>query len=204
MLDQRGDAEKLPRWYVVYLRSRHEKRVHEKLLLRGIESFQPTIAEVRQWSDRKKIIEVPLFPGYDFVRIDLREKVKVMEVEGVVRFVSIRNRPTPVPDEQVGALKKVLVSPATLRKEWDIHRGQDVEVIGGPFAGVRGTILREKGLTRVVIAIDCIEQAVSVEVPASFLRKPQQMPAGITIAGRLLLLILGVQGVLHNLGTTLC
>jgi transcription antitermination factor NusG len=93
------------RWYVLYLRSRYEKRVHEELQRRGIESFLPTIMEVRQWSDRKKKVEMPLFPGYDFVRIDLKERVRVLEVDGVVKFVSIGDsRPVPVPDKQIESL----------------------------------------------------------------------------------------------------
>jgi transcription antitermination factor NusG len=156
-----------PRWYVLYLRSRYEKRVHEELLRRGIESFLPVVTEVRQWSDRKKKVEVPLFPGYDFVRIELTQKLRVLQVEGVVKFVSIGNsRPDPVPDEQIESLKLVIVTPRTLRKENPLHGGELVRVKSGPLAGAQGFVVRAKNSTRVVISIESIQQAVSVEVSA--------------------------------------
>ena len=153
------------RWYVLYLRSRYEKRVHEELEERGIESFQPIVTEVRQWSDRKKKVEVPLFPGYHFVRIELREKTRVLQVDGVVRFVSIREHPSPVPDEQIESLKLIIATPKTIRREKSpLNHGELVKVKSGPFAGAQGIVVRAKNSTRVVIAIDSIQQAVSVEV----------------------------------------
>ncbi len=158
------------RWYVLYLRSRYEKRVHDELERSGIESFLPMITEVRQWSDRKKKVEAPLFPGYDFVRIELKEKIRVLEVDGVVKFVAIGTaRPTPVPDDQIESLKLVIATPKTLRKENPLHVGEVVKVKSGPFAGAQGIVMRSNNATRVVISIDTIQQAVSVEVEAGLL-----------------------------------
>ena len=156
-----------PRWYVLYLRSRYEKRVHEELLRRGIESFLPTTIEIRQWSDRKKKVEAPLFPGYDFVRIELSQKLRVLEVDGVVKFVAIGSaRPEPVPDEQIESLRLVIASPKTLRKESPLNEGEVVRVKSGPFAGAQGIVVRAKNSTRVVISIEAIQQAISIEVAA--------------------------------------
>ena len=164
------------RWYVLYLRSRYEKRVHEELVQRGIESFQPIVTEVRQWSDRKKKVEVPLFPGYDFVRIELTQKLRVLEVDGVVKFVAIGTaNPTPVPDGQIESLKLVIASPKTIRKEKSpLDHGELVKVMSGPFAGAQGIVVRAKNSTRVVISIDSIQQAVSVEVAAEQLEPVNQ------------------------------
>ena len=164
------------RWYVLYLRSRYEKRVHEELVQRGIESFQPIVTEVRQWSDRKKKVEVPLFPGYDFVRIELTQKLRVLEVDGVVKFVAIGTaNPTPVPDGQIESLKLVIASPKTIRKEKSpLDHGELVKVKSGPFAGAQGIVVRAKNSTRVVISIDSIQQAVSVEVAAEQLEPVNQ------------------------------
>jgi transcription antitermination factor NusG len=154
------------RWYVLYLRSRYEKRVHEELEKRGIESFLPLVMEVRQWSDRKKKVDMPLFPGYDFVRIELSQKLRVLEVDGVVKFVAIGSaRPEPVPDEQIESLKLVIASPKTLRKENPMKGGEVVRVKSGPLAGAQGIVVRTKGAARLVISIDSIKQAVSVEIP---------------------------------------
>ncbi len=157
------------RWYVLYLRSRYEKRVDEELKRRGIESFLPTVIETRQWSDRKKKVELPLFPGYEFVRIDLKERLQALQVDGVVRFVSVRDHPCPVPDEQIESLKLVVASPKTIRREQPLKEGELVEVKTGPFAGLQGIVVRSKNLTRVVISITSIQQAVSVEVPSGLL-----------------------------------
>jgi len=172
------------RWYVLYLRSRFEKRVHEELLERGIESFLPTVTEMRQWSDRKKKVVAPLFPGYDFVRIELTQKTRVLGVDGVVKFVAIGSaRPTPVPDEQIESLKVVIASPKTLRKENPLREGELVKVKSGPFAGAQGIVVKAKNSTRVVISIDAIQQAVSVEVSANEVeavvvhQKPEDSPS---------------------------
>ncbi len=157
-----------PRWYVLYLRSRFEKRVHEELLRRGVESFLPMIWEVRQWSDRKKKVEMPLFPGYEFVRIELKEKIRVLQVDGVVRFVSVREHPSPVPDKQIESLKLIVGgSPKSIRREQPLNEGEMVKVKSGPFAGAQGIVVRAKNSTRVLISIGVIQQAVSVEVPGS-------------------------------------
>ena len=109
---------------------------------------------------------MPLFPGYDFVRIELTEKLRVLEVEGVVRFVSIGSaRPEPVPDGQIESLKLVIASPKTLRKENPLKGGEVVKVKSGPFAGAQGIVVRAKGTARLVISIESIQQAVSVEIP---------------------------------------
>jgi transcription antitermination factor NusG len=169
-------------WYVLYLRSRYEKRVHAELMNRGIESFLPTAIETREWSDRKKKVEMPLFPGYDFVRIDLKERLRVLEVDGVVKFVSIGNsRPERVPDAQIESLKLVIAAPKTLRKENPLQGGELVRVKSGPLAGAQGIVVRAKNSTRVVISIDSIQQAVSVEVPSELLETIQvagQVKAG--------------------------
>jgi transcription antitermination factor NusG len=163
-------------WYVLYLRSRYEKRVHGELMKRGIESFLPTVMEMRQWSDRKKKVEMPLFPGYDFVRINLKERLRVLEVDGVVKFVSIGNsRPDPVPNDQIESLKLVIATPKTLRKENPLQGGELVRVKSGPFAGAQGIVVRAKNSTRVAISIDSIHQAVSVEVASELLETIQMV-----------------------------
>lgn len=166
------------RWYVLYLRSRYEKRVHEELEKRGIESFLPLVTELRQWSDRKKKVEVPLFPGYDFVHIELSQKPRVLEVDGVVKFVAIGSaRPEPVPDEQIESLKLVIAAPKSLRKENPFKGGALVRVKAGPFAGAQGVVVRSQNATRVVITIESIQQAVSVEVQANMV---ELLPKDVT------------------------
>lgn len=171
------------RWYVLYLRSRYEKKVHDELERRGIESFLPTVVETRQWSDRKKKVRVPLFPGYHFVKIELTQKLRVLEVVGVVRIVSIRGRPSPVPDEQIESLKLIIASPRTIRRENPLSGGELVKVKSGPFAGAQGIVVRTKNSTRVVVSLESIQQAVSVEVDAAALELAQPQAKAVMDEG---------------------
>ena len=85
-------------WYAVYVRSRHEKKVHQLLLEKGVESSLPLIKITRKWSDRKKKVEIPLFRGYVFVRIDVGiDKLNILQTDGVVKFIGILNKPSKIP-----------------------------------------------------------------------------------------------------------
>ena len=96
------------RWYAIYVRSRHEKQVYSALLQQEIETYLPLAHTIRQWADRKKKVYLPLFAGYVFVRIDLRENLKVLTVDGVVRIVGCGSKPIPIPDEQIHAIRLIL------------------------------------------------------------------------------------------------
>ncbi len=166
----------LSNWYAVYTRSHHEKKIAAQLCREQVEVFLPLRTTLKQWSDRKKKVEVPLFPGYDFVRIALTQKLRVLEVDGVVKFVAIGSaNPTPVPDGQIESLKLVVASPKTIRKEKSpLNHGELVKVKSGPFAGAQGIVVRARNSTRVVISIESIQQAVSVEVAAEQLEPVNQ------------------------------
>ncbi len=158
----------IARWYALYLRSRYEKKVHTQLLRKGVEAFLPLAEEVHIWSDRKKKVKAPLFPGYVFVKTDLRDRVPIVQVDGVVRFVSIRGKPSPIPDEQIKWIKIVTGHTAHVRKETYLSLGKRVRVVAGPFRGIEGFIVEVKGSTRVVIALEAIAQAISVDVAPEF------------------------------------
>jgi transcription antitermination factor NusG len=166
--DDSGNLTEVPRdqvrWYAIYVRSRFEKKVHAGLQENKVESFLPLVEEVRKWSDRKKRIEMPLFPGYLFVRIDLRDRLRVLTVDGVVKFVGIRHHPSPVPAEQIRWVKIVIGHPEKLKREPYVSEGEVVQIVAGPFNGIRGLVQRVNKNTRVIISLDTIAQAVSVEV----------------------------------------
>jgi transcription antitermination factor NusG len=156
------------KWYALYLRSRYEKRVHADLTKQEIESFLPLIEEEHVWSDRKKRVRAPLFRGYLFVRTDLRDRYSILQTGGVVRFVGAGGHPSAIPDEQIDWVRIVAGHPARIKREPSLMAGDRVKVIGGPFQGITGTIARVKGSVRVVLAVDSIPQAVSVEVNPDF------------------------------------
>ena len=96
-------------WYAVYVRSRHEKKVYHLFEEKGIESSLPLIKTTRQWSDRKKKVEVPLFRGYVFVRLDIdKDKLHILQTDGVVKFISIRSKPSRIPDEQINWIHMIV------------------------------------------------------------------------------------------------
>ena len=123
-------------WYALYTRPRHEKKVHDQLVEKGIVSFLPLIKTVRQWKDRKKKVEMPLFTSYVFVKIDLKFRYDALQTHGVVRMVSFSGKPASIPDWQIEQLRQVIEHPDTLELEQYLREGDWVQVTSGPFAGV--------------------------------------------------------------------
>jgi transcription elongation factor/antiterminator RfaH len=158
-----------PQWYALYLRSRFEKRVDAELHEREVDVFLPLIEEVHVWSDRRKIVEEPLFRGYIFVKTDMRNKEIILQADGVVKFVGIREVPSPIPENQIEWLRRIIGEPAKVQREHYFEIGERVRVTAGPLMGVEGIIIRHQTETRVVISLTAIAQSVSVQVPAELL-----------------------------------
>ena len=152
------------RWYALYLKSRHENAVELRLREKGIETFLPVIEEVRQYSDRKKIVIEPLFRGYLFVRSDLQKRASILQTDGVVKFVGIGTRPSAIPDRQMEWIRIAGQKPSRIKREPCLSAGERVRVVGGPFAGIEGYIVTVKASMRVAISVECIGQSLSVEV----------------------------------------
>lgn len=152
------------RWYALYLRSRHEKIVDQRLREKGVETLLPLIEEVRQYSDRKKKVLEPLFRGYLFVRMDLKNRLPVLQTDGVVRVVGIGAHPSPIHDEQIGWVQVAGKVPSKVSREPFLIAGDRVRIACGPFAGIEGYVLHQKESLRVVISLDCIGHSYSVEV----------------------------------------
>ena len=157
------------RWYAIQTRSRHEKMVRDGLARKGVEHFLPTVLATRQWQDRKKRIEVPLFIGYCFARFSLMERQEVLQVCGVTHIVGMGNRPEPIADEELQALHALVTSPLAYDAYpyLNVSDGAPVEVVHGPLAGARGTLIRKSKRQRLVIAIHVIQRAAAVEIDAA-------------------------------------
>ena len=157
-------------WYVVYVRSRQEKKVHQLLLKKGIESSLQLIKTTRKWSDRKKKVEMPLFRGYVFVKTDVgRDKLNILQTDGVVKFIGIRNNPSRIPDEEIHWVHMMLEESYTVKNEKVIPVGQKVRVSAGPFKGLEGVIMRSGNRSRLVVVIESIMHAVSLEISPNYL-----------------------------------
>lgn len=153
-------------WYAIQTDYRYEHRVARDLRAKGFETYLPLLQEEHQWKDRKKLVDVPAFGGYLFVRQDasVRHRVQILETTGVVRLLGDNHRPTPVPDVEIEALRRALFSGIPCDRCDYLAIGTVVRVKRGPLAGVEGRLVRLKGGLRLVLAIATVSQAISVEV----------------------------------------
>lgn len=151
-------------WHVLRVKPRHEKVTGEALRLSGFEPFVPTSTELRQWSDRKKAVEVQLFPGYVFCRFHHDHQLQVLKIPGVVSIVSFSKIPAAVPDEEIDAIRTIVASGLPARPGQYLRTGDMVTVEEGCLAGVSGILLREKTSVRVVVNITLLQRSVAVEL----------------------------------------
>ena len=156
-----------PRWYVAYTSANHEKRVARQLEQRSVEHFLPLYESVRRWKDRRVKLELPLFRGYVFVRLALRDRLQVLQVQGVAKLVGFDGMPAALPEEEIAALKRGLVSGARAEPHAFLSAGRRVRVKAGPLAGVEGIVTRRKNRLRLVISLDLIKRSVAVELDAT-------------------------------------
>ncbi|MDF0674639.1 MAG: UpxY family transcription antiterminator [Nitrospira sp.] len=162
-MNRTNEADHL-HWYALRTKSRHEKLVRDQLDKRGIEPLLPTIKRLSQWKDRKKEIEVPLFSGYCFVRFSQLEKTPVQKIVGVVEIVGSGSRPEPIPEQEIDALRRLMMSVLPYDPHPYLHEGMRVEVVRGPLQGVQGILLRKEKRHRLVIGVRVVQQAAVVEI----------------------------------------
>ena len=159
--------EHLPRWFAIRTAPRHEKRVNERLLSHGIESFLPLWQKLNRWKDRRKLIEVPLFSSYCFAHFALRDRLRVIKTVGVLNIVGYGRGPEPLEDEEIESLKTLVSSSLRYDPCPDLKEGMRVEVVHGPLKSVRGTLIRKDAKYRLLIAVNLIRQGAIVEIDAS-------------------------------------
>jgi transcription antitermination factor NusG len=158
------------RWFALWTRSRHEQVVREQLEQKRIEAFLPTVTRWSRWKDRKKKIDWPLFPGYCFARFDARDRLPILKCSGVVSIISFEGEPAPIPEHEIVGIRQLVESDLAYDPCPMIHEGMLVEVVHGPLKGVIGRLLRKSEKARLVLSVDLIGQAVSVEVDAADVR----------------------------------
>jgi transcription antitermination factor NusG len=159
-----------PQWFAVWTRSRHEQMVRDQLERKHFDAFLPTITRWSRWKDRKKKIDWPLFPGYCFARFNARERLPILKCTGVVSIISIKGEPAPIPEHEIDGIRALIESELAYDPCPMIHEGMMVEVIHGPLKGVIGRLVRKGAHARLVLSVDLIGQAVSVEVDAADIR----------------------------------
>ena len=152
------------KWYAAYTSANHEKRVREQLELRCVPSFLPLYKTVRRWKDRRVRLNLPLFPGYIFVRIAPVDRLRVLQIPSVVRLVGFNGRPSPLSDEEIEGLKNGLACDVKAEPHPFLTAGRRVRIRAGPLEGREGILIRRKGSFRVVLSIELIQRSIVVDV----------------------------------------
>ena len=169
-LTDKAATKALPKqWYAIYTRSKAEKKVQLELDYLGVESYLPLVTRYRQWSDRKKKVEEPLFRSYVFVYIHESQLYTVRNVPNVARFVSIEGKPSVVPDAQIMAIKYYL-DEQDVQDELDnsvLHEGQLVRIKQGQMEGLIGRMVHYRNRYRLVVQIEAVGQLISLNIPRS-------------------------------------
>lgn len=157
-----------PFWYATYTCSRREKQVARLLQERGVECFLPLYEAVRRNpSGRKRVHFLPLFPGYVFVHMALRDHLRVLQVPGVVRLVSFHSQPAALNDSEIEALRNALTLGLPAEPFPYLKAGHDVEILSGPLQGLRGRVLRKNSHFRVILSVDLLRRSIVVDVDGS-------------------------------------
>ncbi len=153
-------------WYAVHTKSRHERLVSTLIKNQKLETYLPVKKTMRKWSDRKKIVEFPLFNGYLFVHIPLMDKDKVLHTKGVVRLLG-GYAPEQIPEDQIETLMRFEQHDMEVDPYLHLHEGQSIKVTKGPLKDCQGILVRKKNKYRLVLNLEIIQQSVSVELDSS-------------------------------------
>ena len=160
----------MKKWIAVYTKSRHEQIVINELSKMDIESFCPMFKERRQWSDRKKWVHFPLFRSYVFARIHLKENIFVLQTIGVNKIVKFQNKISIIPDQVINDIKNIVDGGYKIQQVDYFIKGDEVSVISGPLKGVNGIIQDLKGDSRLIMKVEAIRQAFSIEISSEQLK----------------------------------
>jgi len=170
-----------PHWFVLTVKPKHEKAVGDQLQARSLEPYVPVLRSRRKWSDRLKVVELPLFPGYVFCRFSLPRRSEVLRVPSVRSVVSFYGKACPVSDTEIEAVRAMVDSGLPVM-EWPYLKvGQRVRICEGSMCGLYGILVQEKRGYRVVVNMELLNRAVSVELDRDWVKAESQPPGtGLT------------------------
>ena len=165
--------EQTKKWYALYVSSRQEKKVQEGLLSKGIEAYTPIVKTMKQWSDRKKMVELPLITGYVFVKHADSEKEKIFTVNGIVNYVRFESKPAVVNEKEIQILKDIISFgyETSVANYNNFTTGTDVKITQGDFKGLEGTIIKKDKNEYFAVALNSIQQHVIIKLPSAILEK---------------------------------
>lgn len=176
-------------WYAVYTRYQHEKVVAGLLSSKGFESFLPLYSATHRWKDRKKVVLLPLYPSYVFLRGGMDRRIAILTTPSVIGVVGFAGKVCIIPDVQIEAVRRVLESKLNIEPHPFLNCGDRVRMMSGPLEGIEGILVRKKNSYRLVLSVELLEKSVSVEVDASAVERVSRCgrQSASSISGRLVM-----------------
>lgn len=165
-----------PCWHALYTRHQHEKAIAQNLESKGFEIFLPLYAAARNWTDRVKIVTLPIFPCYVFLRGDLSRRLAIVTTPGVHAIVTSANEPARIPAEEIENIRQAIGSGARIEPHPFLKCGDMVRVKYGPLAGVQGVLVRKKNVYRLVLSVEMLGKSAAVEVDATLTERIAPSP----------------------------
>ena len=155
-----------PPWYAIYTRHRHEKAVAQILTSKGFEVFLPLYGAAHRWKDRTKVVSLPLFPCYVFLKGGLDRRLDIVTTPGIYALVSTAGQPAVIPSTELEGVRRTLESAVRVEPHPFLKCGDWVRVKCGPLAGFQGILIRKKNLYRLVLSVEMLGKAAAVEIDA--------------------------------------
>jgi transcription antitermination factor NusG len=154
------------RWYALYTRHQHEKMVDQILTNKGFNTFLPLYATTHNWKDRTKALSLPLFPCYVFLKGGIQRRLQILTTPGIYGLVSSAGQPAAIPDIEIEAIRRVVESGTRVEAYPFLKCGNWVRVKCGPLTGIEGILVRKKNISRLVLSVEILGTAASIEVAA--------------------------------------
>ncbi len=154
------------RWYAVQTRARHEKKVDQQLQEKRVTTFLPLIAQMHRWSDRRKLVQLPLFPCYTFVQMgaSVGARILVRRTMGVVGFVGVHGEALPIPDKQIEDIRTLLAHTVPCVPYPFLRLGQRVRIRGGCLEGIEGILVGKNSDRSLVVSVELIQRSVAMRI----------------------------------------
>ena len=160
----------MEKWIAVYTKSRHEKVVIQELENKNIEAYCPIFKERRQWSDRKRWVEFPLFRSYVFAKIELKNSLYVLQAMGVHHIIKFQGNISIIPNEIIQNIKSMIDGGFTVEQVEYFVKGDEVIVVDGPLKGMEGIVVKIKNENKLVLKVAAIQQAIAVQIHPGYLK----------------------------------
>jgi len=174
--DLNGQGASSP-WFALQVRARHEVGVANFLSGKGYEPFVPLYQSRRRWSDRIKVVDAPLFPGYLFCRFDINNRLPILTTPGVIQIVGFNRMPVPVDEAEIGAIQSLVASGFPSQPWPFLHAGDRVQIDSGPLRGLEGILVELKGSHRLIVSVTLLQRSVAVEIDSALVKAVRSAPA---------------------------